>query len=73
MDKPVFATCCGQVPKVTEWRPGCYGVECCACGKHRGNGDNGIEHLAMRWNAEQANSWPGPAKPAAARAARVAQ
>ena len=58
-DKPVFATCCGQVPEVTEWRPGCYGVECCVCGKHRGNSNNGIEHLAVHWNAEQAKEGGG--------------
>jgi hypothetical protein len=27
-----FHPCCGQPPKVTEWRPGCYGAQCMECG-----------------------------------------
>ena len=27
-----FDPCCGQPPKVTEWRPGCYGAQCMTCG-----------------------------------------
>ena len=27
-----FDPCCGQPPKVTEWRPGCYGAQCMECG-----------------------------------------
>ncbi len=27
-----FVPCCGQPPKVTEWRPGCYGAQCMECG-----------------------------------------
>ena len=27
-----FDPCCGQPPKITEWRPGCYGAQCMECG-----------------------------------------
>ena len=27
-----FDPCCGHPPKVTEWRPGCYGAQCMECG-----------------------------------------
>ena len=27
-----FDPCCGQQPKVTEWRLGCYGAQCMECG-----------------------------------------
>jgi hypothetical protein len=27
-----FDHCCGHPPKVTEWRPGCYGAQCMECG-----------------------------------------
>ncbi len=32
-----FDSCCGQTPTVTEWRPGCYGAQCMACGGIMGN------------------------------------
>jgi hypothetical protein len=49
-----FTQCCGHDPIVTEWRPGCYGVQCFECGKRRGNADNGRDDLAKRWNEELA-------------------
>jgi hypothetical protein len=31
-NETAFHPCCGQPPKVTEWRPGCYGAQCMCCG-----------------------------------------
>ena len=46
-----FMPCCGQPPIVTEWRPGCWGVECASCGRIMGSGQVRREELMQKWNA----------------------
>ena len=46
-----FKACCGQIPTVTEWRPGCYGVECAVCGRIMGaERQVSREELRDEWN-----------------------
>ena len=46
-----FDPCCGQPPKVTEWRPGCYGAQCMECGRIAGN-ERQLDERGLReeWN-----------------------
>ena len=46
-----FAPCCGAPPKVTEWRPGCYGAQCMGCGGIVGDERQlDRDELTAEWN-----------------------
>ena len=46
-----FYPCCGHSPKVTEWRPGCYGAQCIKCGGIMGDERQlGKAELMAEWN-----------------------
>lgn len=49
-----FDMCCGNRPRVTEFRPGCYGAECGMCGDKIGN-DRQLDcwELMLEWNGRQ--------------------
>ena len=56
-----FALCCGHVPKVTEYRPGCYGVQCMECGIIGGN-ERQVDRdtLMNEWNSAKRKDTPCP-------------
>jgi hypothetical protein len=46
-----FDPCCGHPPKITEWRPGCYGAQCMECGGIVGDERQLDRHeLMAEWN-----------------------
>ena len=49
-DEAAFASCCGETPKITEWRPGCYGAQCASCGRIVGSARClDLDELAAEW------------------------
>ena len=46
-----FLPCHGHPPKITEWRPGCYGAQCMECGGIVGDERQlDMRELADAWN-----------------------